>query len=467
MMTPLASRFLTLCMRVVGWTSSCFASCLYEPWLDLHRSSIIRLSSSSKSLSDICIVHKKRNHINNVARLWSDPMTDEIFRRDGYGFEFEANVVSVDGDEVILDSTAFYPGGGGQVCDTGSLRGTRVTEVRRNRDGDIVHVAPGNDLRPGERIWCSVDWDRRYDLMQGHTGEHLLFCSLRRQCPELAIRKIYISPESKYVIVDRDLTWDQVRAAVDFANRAIADNLPVTHSTMARDDPELSKVRIKLERIPEDEEITVVAIGDIDLSACSGIHVMETSELEMLVVDRKVSAGDGGYAIHFKVGRPAIEAALALSGVALEVVDGIGCRAEDAPKAVANARADAELKGRLLRKAARRLADSLPSETVGGIEVVSGALPGTERSVLTDLAESVKARGGVALLAGEADTLSVIMASGDPRVDCRALLPQVLKAFGGRGGGKPDFAQGGVQDPDAAEAVLEAMREAVAKALSP
>ena len=123
-------------------------------------------------------------------------MTDEIFRDDGYVFEFEANILSVEGDQVVLDTTAFYPGGGGQVCDTGSIRGQRVTEVRYKGD-DIVHIVPGNDLKVGERIWCSVDWDRRYDLMQGHTGEHLLFCSLKRQCPELEIVKIYISPESK------------------------------------------------------------------------------------------------------------------------------------------------------------------------------------------------------------------------------------------------------------------------------
>ena len=68
-------------------------------------------------------------------------MTDEIFRHDGYVFEFEANVVSVNGDEVILVSTAFYPGGGGQVCDTGAIRGIHVTEAFYNKDGDIVHRA--------------------------------------------------------------------------------------------------------------------------------------------------------------------------------------------------------------------------------------------------------------------------------------------------------------------------------------
>lgn len=392
-------------------------------------------------------------------------MTDEIFRRDGYGFEFEANVVSVNGDEVILDSTAFYPGGGGQVCDTGSIRGNKVTEVHENKDGDIVHMVPGNDLKPGERIWCSVDWDRRYDLMQGHTGEHLLFCSLKRQCPDLAITKIYISPESKYVIVNHDLTWEQIEAALKFANQAIRDNLPVTRSVMDRDDPDLEKVRIKLDRIPEDAEITVVAIGDIDLSACSGIHVMETSELEMLLVDRKVSAGNEGVAIHFKVGQAAKEAAISLCTVALSVVEEIGCKTEDSPKAVANMKSDAELKGRLLKQATKQLASSIVPEDIAGKKVCIASLPGTDRGVLTDLAESVKSEGGIALIVGVTDTLSVIMASGDGSVDCRKILPEVLKGFGGRGGGKPDFAQGGIPDVDKADDVLNALREAVARAL--
>lgn len=391
-------------------------------------------------------------------------MTDEIFRRDGYGSEFEAEVVSVKGDEVVLDSTAFYPGGGGQVCDTGSIRGHRVKEVRRNGD-DIVHIVPGNDLKAGERVWCSIDWDRRFDLMQGHTGEHLLFCSLKRQCDDLAITKIYISPESKYVIVNHDLSWEQIGNAVEFANRAIADNLPVTHSVMARDDPELEKVRIKLDRISEDAEITVVAIGDIDLSACSGIHVMETSELEMLIVDRKVSAGDDGVAIHFKVGSAAKESALALSNIALSVTDAIGCRAEDALKAVENTRADADLKGRLLKQATERLIGSVVPEEVCGTRVYSAILPGTDRNVLNSFAEKARSEGGVALIIGVTDSLSVMMSSGAKQVDSKTILPEILKSFGGRGGGKPDFAQGGIPDIGSAEKVLEAMRKAVADAL--
>jgi len=393
-------------------------------------------------------------------------MTDEIFRHDGYIFDFEAHVVAVNGDDVILDCTAFYPGGGGQVCDTGMIRDCKVTEVFYDKDNDIVHRCPKNNLQVGELVWCQVDWDRRYDLMQGHTGEHLLFGSLQRQCEGLGIVKIFISPDTKYVIVNQDLTWEQIRAAEDFANKAIADNLSITHSIMDRDDPELEKVRIKLDRIGEDEEITVVAIGDIDYSACSGVHVLETSELEMLVVDRKVKAGKEGYEIHFKVGEAAKRSAISLSSIALEVVDVIGCKNEDAAKAVANMKHSSELKDRLLKDATKQIVRNLRPETVQGTEVYSAIIPGGDRNVLNDTMESIRAKGGVAAFVSISETLSVMLASGTDKVDCKAILSETLALFGGRGGGKKEFSQGGVPDISKADEVIKALCERVASALS-
>ena len=393
-------------------------------------------------------------------------MTDEIFRHDGYIFDFEAHVVSVDGDDVILDCTAFYPGGGGQVCDTGMIRNCKVTEVFYNKDNDIVHRCPKNDLKVGEIVWCQVDWDRRYDLMQGHTGEHLLFGSLQRQCEGLGVVKIFISPETKYVIVNQDLTWEQIRAAEDFANKAIRDNLSITHSIMDRDDPELEKVRIKLERIGEDEEITVVAIGDIDYSACSGVHVLETSELEMLVVDRKVKAGKDGYEIHFKVGEAAKKSAIGLSNIALEVIDVIGCKNEDAAKAVSNMKQENDLKTRLLKDATKQIVKNLKSSVFNGTEFYSAIIPGGDRNVLNDTMESIRSKGGVAAFVSVSETLSVMLASGTKVVDCRKILGDVLAQFGGRGGGKPDFSQGGVPDVSRAEDVLKALADSVSEALN-
>lgn len=394
-------------------------------------------------------------------------MTEELFRHDGYQFEFQARVASTDGELVILDRTAFYPGGGGQVCDTGMLNDNRVTETFYDGNGDVVHRVPGHSFVPGDRIWGSVDWKRRFDLMMGHTAEHLLFGSLRRQVPDLEISKIFISPESKYVMVSKDVSWEDIRKALVFANAAVRDNLTVTRIVMSRDDPDLAdKVRIKLDRIPEGKEISVVAIGDIDYSACSGIHVMETSELGMVLVDRKVSAGRGGVAVHFKVGDAAADSATKLAVTCLETAEAADSKPEDIVRAVSNMKRELECARASLKDSARALLSSVRPKDVNGTEVYSAGVFGAERTVIADAAEKIKAAGGVAIFVSSGETVSAVMASGSAGTDCRGILTRVLGRFGGRGGGKPDFAQGGMPDPEKTAELLRALEEEVAKSLS-
>lgn len=387
-------------------------------------------------------------------------MADEVFRHDGYLSEFEAGIVSVDGDKVIMDCTGFYPGGGGQVCDTGTINGFRVTDVHYEGK-EIVHIVPGNDLEPGIRAWCSLDWDRRFDLMMGHTAEHLLFCSLHRLDPELEITKIFIGPEEKYVIVNHDLPWSLIRDAVQFANDRIVDNLPVRKTTMSRDDPELEKVRIKLERIGEDEEISVVSIGDIDYSACSGVHVMETSEIEMIMVDRKVSAGKDGFAIHFKVGKAARDSAADLANLCLQVIDECSSKPQDILRTVANMKKDLAAAAEASKGAAKQAIASLVPEDINGTKVYHGVFPGADRKTVTEGADRFAAEGGVCAFISTGDSVSVILASGSSKVDCKVILGKCLAKYGGRGGGKPALAQGGIPNPADAEKLMQDMLSAV------
>ena len=372
-------------------------------------------------------------------------MADEVFRNDGYLSEFEAGVVSVNGDEVVLDCTGFYPGGGGQVCDTGTVNGIPVTDVHYKGD-EIIHIIPKNDLKPGQRVWCSIDWDRRFDLMMGHTAEHLLFCSLHRLDPELEVVKISISPEDKYVVLNHDVPWSLVGEAVRYANDRIADNLPVRKTVMDRNDPDMSKVRIKLERIPEGEEITVVNIGDIDYSACSGVHVMETSEIEMIFVDRKVSQGKTGTAVHFKVGKAARDAAAELAVTCLQVIEECASKPEDIIRTVGNMKKDLSLAAEASKQASKRaLAEIVPTE-VKGVKFYTGVFPGADRKLMAETAEKHAAEGAVCILISTADTASAVVSSGNQSVDAKTVLSKGLEAFGGRGGGKPGMAQGGFPD---------------------
>lgn len=387
-------------------------------------------------------------------------MTDKIFEEDGYVFEFEAEVTAVDGDYVTLGGTAFYPGGGGQVCDTGTMRGRPVTDVKYV-NGEIVHRVPGHDMKAGDKIWCSVDWERRYDLMKGHTAEHILFNSLHRQDSDISIVKIFISPESKYVIVDRDIDWEKIRDAVAFANRVINDNHPVIKSVMSRDDPDISKIRVKLDRI-EESEITVVEIGDVDIAACSGVHVMETGEVGAIFVDKKVSAGKDGFAIHFRIGDDARNASMELANSCLQIIEELGSKPEDVIRTVANMRHDLESARRQLKASASSAMKGLVPVNMGGVNVYAGIFHSSDRSVFTDAAEAYKNTGSVAVFVGIGETLSITAASGTPKVDCKAIVSETLKEFNGRGGGKPDFAQGGLPDTSLAPKVLDALLDKVA-----
>jgi len=382
-------------------------------------------------------------------------MTDEIFRNDGYVFEFEGEVMSVDGEWVELGGTAFYPGGGGQVCDTGTMGGIPVTEVTYRGD-NIFHKVPGHQFVVGDRMWCSVDWDRRYDLMRGHTAEHILFNALHRQDPDINIIKIYIGPDSKYVVVDRDMDLGKIGEAVKFANVVIDDNHPVIKSVMSRDDPEIENIRIKLDKIEEDE-ITVVEIGDVDIAACSGIHVMETSEIGAIFVDRKVSAGKGQFAIHFRIGEDARKASMDLANTCLRIIEDLGSKPEDVIKTVANMRAELDMCRKQLKDALIMNLRTLSPMDVGGKRVFASVLHTNDKGPAVESAESHRKEGDVSAFVCEGQNISVILASGDENIDCKAILTEVLAQFGGRGGGKKDFAQGGLATSVDTNEVLKAI----------
>ncbi len=390
-------------------------------------------------------------------------MTDELFKDDAYVSEFEAEITSVDGDYVTLGGTAFYPGGGGQVCDTGIIGGVKVVEVKE-ADGEIVHKVPGHRFSVGDRIWCSVDWNRRYDLMKGHTAEHLLFNSLHRQDPELNIVKIFISPESKYVIVDRDIGWDKISEAVRFANKVILENHSVRRSVMSKDDPDISKIRVKLDRIEEDE-ISVVEIEDVDLAACCGIHVMETEEIGAIFVSKKTSAGKDGVEIHFEIGEKAVDESMSLATSCLSIIDGLGSKPSDIERTISNMKHELESCKRMLKESTVSMIRTLKPVNIGGIDVYAGIFHTSDRSVLTDAAERYKEDGAVAAFIGVGDNLTVLLASGDKRVDCKKLISETLSEFGGRGGGKPDFAQGGVADTTAKDRILESLMKGIERSL--
>jgi alanyl-tRNA synthetase len=155
-------------------------------------------------------------------------VTARLYYTDSYLKQFEAGVVSVseDGLRAVLDRTAFYPTSGGQLHDLGTLNGIRVSEVAEDEDGGIVHVLE----RPldAEGVTGEIDWERRFDFMQQHSGQHLLSAVFEAMYGFRTV-SVHMGETSSTVDLETgSITREQLRAVEEAANRAVVENRPIT-----------------------------------------------------------------------------------------------------------------------------------------------------------------------------------------------------------------------------------------------
>ena len=381
-------------------------------------------------------------------------MTVHLYHSDPYTGGFTANVLSTEGEWVVLDRTAFYPGGGGQEPDRGTLNGLSITEMKQS-SGAVMHRVPGHAFVAGQQVEGKVDWERRYELMKGHTGEHLLFSRLHELCPEMELVKISVGQEKKSVMVKGPLDWGMVMEAQMMALDAIEAALPVSIRSVPKDDPSLADARIKVERI-HGNEVRVVSIGNIDQAACAGVHVRNAGELGMLLVTRFTSARPAAdFEVEFEVGGTAKRTALQLSAAALRSAEALGARVQDLDRALDNALKEREMQARQLRVYEEKALNELIPSSVGGVDLYSGLFRAMDKKTLLDAAARLTEGHAACVLgsAGERFVL-VIACSPDVKMDCAALVNEALAPEGGRGGGKKHFATGGAPSPERAEDIM-------------
>jgi uncharacterized protein (TIGR02270 family) len=229
-------------------------------------------------------------------------MTDRLYYTDSYLTTFQARVVekSADGGTVYLDRTAFYPTSGGQPFDTGSIAGAPVVDVVDEGER-IAHVlGAAVDL---DDVECRIDWPRRFDHMQQHSGQHLL-SAVMAELFGIATLSVHFGAASSTLDLDTpSLTADQVRAAETRANEAVFENLPV--SVLFADSPEDLGLRKASDR---SGVLRVISIEGLDRSACGGTHVRATGEIGPVLI-RKLDKVRGAVRVEFLCGLRALRRA--------------------------------------------------------------------------------------------------------------------------------------------------------------
>ena len=381
-------------------------------------------------------------------------MTICIYYSNPYISEFAANVVSIKDDWIILDQTAFYPGGGGQEADVGTIEGIPVIEMKQSGN-TISHRVPNHTFAIGQNVQGIIDWKRRYELMMGHTGEHLLFSHLSKICPDIKLVKISIGQDRKSLTIKGALDWDALAVAQERVLDSIEANFPISIFNVSKDDVSLDDARIKIDRI-HGNDVRLVDIGDIDRAACSGIHVRDTSELGMLLITRLVSARpDADFEIEFEIGDVAKRTALNLSITALQSAEALGARVQDLNRALGNVLNERDVQAQQLRMYEEKALDNLTPSRIGDVNLYSGLFGAMDKRTLLNAAARFTKNHAACVLGSAGERFMLVIAcSPDVDIDCADLINRVLEPEGGRGGGKRHFATGGAPSPERGEDIM-------------
>ncbi len=409
-------------------------------------------------------------------------MTERLYYTDSYLTTFTARVVerlSVDGHPaVVLDRGAFYPTSGGQPHDTGHLDGVAVIDVRvREADGAVIHILDGEI--DGPEVSGVIDWPRRFDHMQHHTGQHILTRAFI-ETADAHTMGFHLGSEDVTIDLSRaDLRPAEIEAAEDLANALVTRDLPVRAWFPTEDEI----AALALRKTPEVEgRLRVVRIGDFDATACGGTHVARTGEIGLIKVLHTEKYKDMTR-VEFRCGGRALrdyrEKNGLLLGLAADLTTGyreVGAALGKLQAETRQLRADLKAARQIVLEAeADRLWAAAPE--YGRARIVIRAWAATERDAgeLRQLASRLTGRpGSVALLGIAGDKAQVILARSAelPGPDMVALLGDVLGDLTGevgarRGGGRPDFAQGGglSASPERLAAALDRAAVAVRAAL--
>jgi len=393
-------------------------------------------------------------------------MSERLYYVDSTLCTFQATVISselVDGrHHVVLDQTAFYPTSGGQPFDTGTLGGHEVSDVTDLEDGSIAHVLD-HPLEAARRVTGEINWPRRLDHMQQHSGQHILSAAFDRLSGVRTV-SFHMGADTSTIDLAREVSSAEIAAAETEASRIVFEDRVV--SVRFASDEEAARLPLRKEPA-RTGTLRLVDIADFDLSACGGTHVPRTGMIGLIAI-----AGSerfkGGSRVSFVCGSRALRAHAHLRDTAAAASRLLSVAVRDLPAAIERVQADVKSLTRAQRdlqeevSAQRAIALRGRAEPIQGFaRVVLSEVGGWDAGAIKTLAAGIVSEPGyVAVLVGDGTPAPVVIArSSDVGFDAGVWMKTATQALGGRGGGRPEQAQGGL--PVEASRILAYARETV------
>ena len=383
-------------------------------------------------------------------------MTERLYYRDSMLREFDAAVISCtptdpDGPApafaVLLDRTAFYPSSGGQPFDTGSLGDARVLDVVDREDGEIVHVTD-RAIEAGARVNGRVEWTRRFDHMQQHTGQHVLSAAFDRLFNVRTV-SFHLGADTATIDLAREVTAREVAEAEGAANQVVWEDREVRVRFASEAEAAALPLRKESGR---SGELRLVEVADFDLSACGGTHVPSAGMIGVIAV-AATERFKGATRLTFVCGGRALRSHGRLRDVVTRATRMLSVLPEELGDAIERLQADLKEAGRTAKKTQEELAGfraagfRASAATIGGCRGVLTAQPGWDAGALKTLAAAIVSEPGyLVVLTGDGKPVPVVVArSADVTFDAGAWMKQATSTLGGRGGGRAELAQGGIE----------------------
>lgn len=384
------------------------------------------------------------------------PTTRMLYYELPHQQEFDGTVLWSDDQHVVLDQTLFYPEGGGQPCDLGSLalgdRSYKVSDVQK-QDGVIVHRVNGR-LKVGEIVRGRLDWDRRLGHMRHHTATHIV----RGAAEAVLGRHVWQSGAQKaadYARLDlthfKRLAPDEVRAIEALANDVVMRNISLERVWMDRDKAERQYgVRLYQGGIPPGNKIRVVKISDHDIESCGGTHCDGTNEVGLIKIYRTERIQDGIERLEYAAGPAAVKVIQQREQLLEEAARSLSVPPEQLPATVERFFHEWKDRGKEIEDLRARLSQLQLKELLARAEahgrfrlVVYEGAPDDLQPLANALIQNP---GVVAILGGRQDSNARILVARSAdvtAVSCGDVVKKACVAIGGSGGGKPEMGQGG------------------------
>ncbi len=367
-------------------------------------------------------------------------MTEKLYYLDSHLSEFSARVLSCEplkkGFAVVLDRTAFFPEGGGQLADTGTLGDARVLDAHE-RGGEIVHTTDA-PLPVGETVSGRLDFEQRWRRMQNHSGEHILSGLVHRRFGYDNVG-FHMGADCMTIDFSGELSEEQLRGIERAANEAVRRDLPIRAWFPDGETLAAMDYRSKLELT---EDVRIVEIEGVDRCACCAPHVSRTGEVGLVKI-LDAERHRGGMRLSVVCGLDALEILDGYQTSVTELSRLLSAKREEIAGAVRRVLAE--------REALRIERDALAAELIRGIAAAQAETAGN-LLVFDSLLDEVAQRELVNLLMAKAGGFAAVFCGSDAEGwryvigslhrDLRAGAKAINAAVGGRGGGKPQMIMG-------------------------